>query len=170
MDWLIEAIIRTIIEAITGRSPTVNLPGLGPDRTPPPLPPQSGQPQNLDPKWRPAERQQIKRNVQPMKQAPKRVVPGYRPQGRKQLRAPVGRGVPRGVVNKQVQQVPTPVPPPRVQAEESAPPAVVRSQPTTVSAAGIHQLIYSRPVALRTIFTLSEVIRPPLALRGDDFR
>jgi hypothetical protein len=46
-------------------------------------------------------------------------------------------------------------------------PAVASSQPA-ITAAAIHQLILSRKSSLRTIYVLSEVIGPPLALREND--
>jgi hypothetical protein len=56
-------------------------------------------------------------------------------------------------------------------AAEAQPPEVASARPTAkpaVSGSAIHNLILSRPGALQSIFALSEVIRPPLALRTRD--
>ncbi|MGA3065906.1 MAG: hypothetical protein ABSF29_03565 [Tepidisphaeraceae bacterium] len=44
-------------------------------------------------------------------------------------------------------------------------PATVQHRHSVISAYSIGKLIRSRPEALRSIFVMSEVVQPPLALR-----
>jgi hypothetical protein len=64
--------------------------------------------------------------------------------------------------------------PPRLPPKPAAPVAApalavpVKAPAPAISAISIRQLIRSRPTALRTIFALSEVLMPPVALRDEN--
>jgi hypothetical protein len=166
VDWLAEFIVRMILEAVTGRP--ANKPPAIPPLRPPPLPPSAipGQNPNFQ---RPPQRRADPGGPGPQIMPPRPNVPNKFQLRQKISRRTAARPGPRSPV-----QPPTPIAPPapaaRVVEVEAPPPTAHKVQPPTITGSAIHELIQSRPVALRTIFTLSEVIRPPLALRGGDPR
>jgi hypothetical protein len=81
----------------------------------------------------------------------------------KAIKAKAPPPIPRGVFAS----LPTPTSPQTAAARtaEPAKPAGVTKAPSTISAAAIRQLMLSRRSAMRTIYVLSEVVGPPVALR-----
>jgi hypothetical protein len=121
---------------------------------------------------------------------PSREIPAQRPMARpNQQRASPRRNSPgsypprppqpamRRIIKKikgppSIAMRPPPPPLPRVPvppAPEPIKPVVAKPQ-AAISATGIRQLILTRRSALRTIYVLSEVIGPPIALRPDHLR
>ena len=136
MDTLIELIVRALIALFTGSSERRPVP-LPPSRPVPKIPPIRQVPQPRQPQMR----------RPPTGQLPGRFPPARRP----------------NVPPPTPQPTPAAPPPPRIAAPPA--PAAVSSAPPAISAAAIRQLMLSRKSALRTIYVLSEVVGPPLALR-----
>jgi hypothetical protein len=144
MDTLIELIVRGLIALFTGRSEQPQQPKIAP-RVPPQLPqsPAARRMAQQKPRLTPMQRQQAM--LQEMRR--------------------------RGIAPKQALQPAPPPPrlaaiPPRPSADSQAA-ARPKFSPPSLSAAAIGQLVASHPTALRTMFVLSEVIQPPLALRPE---
>src|SRR5208282_1297324 len=140
MGELIELIVRIILGAFGDRPSPPPPPRLPPLPAPAaPAPPIPGRPT-------------------------KRPVPVRRP-------PPLSRNLnrPQKVSGKRRGQVAPPPLPPLPTLAKAPPampaPAVVQHRHSVISASGIGTLIRSRPAALRSIFVMSEVVRPPLALR-----
>jgi hypothetical protein len=177
MDTLVEIIVRALIALFTGGSERKPTP-LPPPRSVPKIPPiqQPSQPTpDMSPQalrqWQIRQqqiRQQQLHQQQLQRQQAKRQQP-MRRQTKQQLtnrfpttqRSPARRGI-----------APPPIPQPadapptlRVAAGRPAPTAT-HSAPAAISAGAIRQLMLSRKSAMRTIYVLSEVVGPPLALRG----
>jgi len=147
MDELIELIVRALIALFSGRSEQPPQPKIAP-RVPPPLPQSPGARRPASPRPRPATMQRQQAILQEMMR--------------------------RGMAAKKPQKPVAPPPrpaavPPRPSADSQASARPQASRPS-LSAAAIRQLVTSRPFALRTMFVLSEVIQPPLALRSEETR
>lgn len=140
MDELIELIVRALIELFSsGRSAAPSQPKIVPKVPPQPSPDVVRQMQQ---RARPAPMRRQQAILQQMMR-------GGRP--------PKGTGPPPPPRRAE------PVVPRSSIAPPAAPPPPVSRPP--ISAVAISQLISSRPTALRTVYVLSEVIQPPLALR-----
>ena len=177
MDTLIELIVRALIALFTGGSERKPTP-LPPPRSVPKIPPiqQLSQPTpDMSPQalrqWQIRQqqlRQQQLRQQQQQRQQAKRQQPMGR-QSKQQMtnrfpttqRAPARRGDAPPPIPQPVATAP---PAPRVAAARPAP-AATHSAPAAISAAAIRQLMLSRRSAMRTIYVLSEVVGPPLAMR-----
>ncbi|MGD0463616.1 MAG: hypothetical protein ABSB74_14110 [Tepidisphaeraceae bacterium] len=149
MDELIELIVRALIALFSGGSEPPQQPKIAP-RVPPPLPqsPAARRPAQAQPRPRPTAMQRQQAMLQEMMR--------------------------RGMAAKKPQKPVAPPPrpaavPPRPSADSQASARPQASRPS-LSAAAIRQLVTSRPFALRTMFVLSEVIQPPLALRSEETR
>ncbi|MGD0767087.1 MAG: hypothetical protein ABSB42_02580 [Tepidisphaeraceae bacterium] len=176
MDTLIELIVRALIALFSGGSQRKPTP-LPPPRSVPKIPPiqQPSQPTpDMSPQalrqWQIRQqqlRQQQLRQQQQQRQQAKRQQPMGR-QSKQQMtnrfpttqRAPARRG-------NAPPPIPQPVAAPPIPKLASARPAPTAhtSAPPTISAAAIRQLMLSRRSAMRTIYVLSEVVGPPLAMR-----
>ncbi|MGA2442799.1 MAG: hypothetical protein ABSH08_17735 [Tepidisphaeraceae bacterium] len=176
MDALIELIVRALIALFSGGSQRKPTP-LPPPRSVPRIPPiqQPSQPTpDMSPQalrqWQIRQqqlRQQQLRQQQQQRQQAKRQQPMGR-QSKQQLtnrfpttqRAPARRGNAPPPIPQPIAAPPTP----RVTAARPAP-AATTSAPAAISARAIRQLMLSRRSAMRTIYVLSEVVGPPLAMR-----
>ncbi|HEX4055891.1 MAG TPA: hypothetical protein VHX86_16630 [Tepidisphaeraceae bacterium] len=144
MDELIELIVRALIALFSNRSDTSQKPKMVPK-----VPPQAPSPEarrQMQQRARPAPMQRQQAILQQMMRS------GPPPKSSKKR---TGSPPP---LNRALPAVPTPstVPP------ATPPPPAGRPR---LSATAIGQLISSRPNALRSVYVLSEVIQPPLALR-----
>jgi cell division protein FtsN len=176
MDTLIELIVRALIALFTGGSERKPTP-LPPPRSVPKIPPiqQASQPTpDMSPQalrqWQIRQqqiRQQQLRQQQQQRQQAKRQQP-MRRQTKQQLtnRFPTTQRAParRGNAPPPIPQPVAPPPIPKLAPARPAP-AATTSAPAAISAAAIRQLMLSRRNAMRTIYVLSEVVGPPLALR-----
>jgi hypothetical protein len=158
MDTLIELIVRGLIALFSGSSqqklpPPRPVPRIPPIDQLPGQQPRGGQQVTKRPPPRPGQtgaRPQLNR-PQPTRQATIRRIAGKLKSPPPIPRPPsAAPPLPRAAVAR------TPEPPK---------PAVVTKTPSTISATAIRQLMLSRRTAMRTIYVLSEVVGPPIALR-----
>jgi hypothetical protein len=158
METIIELIVQGLISLFQGKyqknAPPQQRPG------PPQIPPYMQQQTQPNQQSRPNRQGQLQRS-QPARQGPKRRVPVRPIPGQRRgipPRLPAAAPVPRVAATPHI----APAAPVRPVAPAAAP-----SQPA-ISAEGIRQLMLTRKSALRSIYVLSEVIGPPLALRDSD--
>jgi hypothetical protein len=148
MDTLIELIVRALISLFTGNSEKK----LPPPRSVPKIPPIQQTPQ-----------QQVQRGGQQITKRPQSRTPQKRPTLKQQV----------AMRRNQAQNInrPPPIPLPAAvkilkQATAAAPvPPKITATQTTISSGAIRQLMVTRRSAMRTIYVLSEVVGPPVAMR-----
>jgi len=153
MDTLIELIVRGLIALFSGSSnqklpPPRSVPGIPPIDQLPGQQPRGGQQVTKRPPPR-----QTQTGSRPQLNRP----PAMR-RGMGKLKAPPP--IPR--LASAAPPLPRTVP---ARTPEPAKPAVVTKAQSTISASSIRQLMLSRRTAMRTIYVLSEVVGPPIALR-----
>jgi TolA-binding protein len=178
MDTLIELIVRALIALFTGgseRKPTPLPPPRSVPKIPPIQPPSQPTP-DMSPQalrqWQIRQlqiRQQQLHQQQQQRQQAKRQQP-MRRQTKQQLtnrfpttqRAPARRDNAPPPIPQPVAAAPPPIP---KLAPARPAPAATHAAPAAISSAAIRQLMLSRRSAMRTIYVLSEVVGPPLAMR-----
>jgi hypothetical protein len=148
MDELIQLIVNGLIALFSG----------GAERKPPP------------PVQQPTARNALAPMAKRQAMRPKRRLPAMpKPpafHGGRQGANPPFQGGRQGI-----KPLPAPIPRPLAPPPPPPPPRTVRpplaTPPTTppIKAMAIRQLVRSRPSSLRTVYVLSEIIQPPVALR-----
>jgi len=157
MDTLIELIVRALIALFSGGSQRKPTP-LPPPRSVPKIPPIQ-QPSQPTPDMSPQALRQWQIRQQQLRQQQLRQQQQQRQQAKRQQ--PMGRQSKQQMTNRfpTTQRAPA--------RRGNAPPPIPQpvAAPPTISAAAIRQLMLSRRSAMRTIYVLSEVVGPPLAMR-----
>jgi hypothetical protein len=156
MEQLIELIVRALIALFSGSSEKTPAP---PPRQAPKIPPIRTNPPAMQP------RQMQQRRPQTMTVRPMTRAEAMRQIAMRQAATRRGAGAPPPMPPKLVAAhppLPRPAPPKAVETASAAP---ATKSKTTLSAAAIRQLMLSRKSAMRTIYVLSEVVGPPVALR-----
>jgi hypothetical protein len=156
MDTLIELIVRALIALFSGSSdkklpPPRSIPRIPPIDQAPTQQPRGGQQITTRPPSRtPINRQQINRQQMNRQAAIRRVA------GKLKAPPPIPRPASASPPLPRPSAARTPEPPK---------PATATKPQSTITAPAIRQLMLSRRSAMRTIYVLSEVVGPPIALR-----